>query len=616
MSPPGPALKAAAIPGWAVATLDEQAAAEYLARTLAMALANPDLRLEVKMAIATSTMKEHKLHFASFMQGRGGRIVAAMDKQDRSSFVGVQSAVARVRDLEFYMPVPEHSQKWTGGEDVLVGVGLSEKEAPIAFNSRGERIVLSATVPPETPTLFLVPNETDLSPQIALNRQGRAAVACLPIATESLKAAGARCTAGRSAGFVPTAGSSILLPPSGVSKGIGSDSQVTGLRMTFLRLLDDGEPYQMGDPEIEIHVIAKQSAAASEIHDYQCSGEHAMSSSQPGIRGFEYVFDMNDHFWQNHEPVLLINSSQMEEIQQDEQEGYALTVYEDDNEACAIREDADITLRDLLQNLKMALPTGKVGVKSIPIGPGAWVMIGFALISGAQWLAGGDDLLGIIVDKRETDYYNQYPDNTHVVLEENKHLNGRATIDIISAARLANVSGPTAAYPGYASNFSASATGTSGALTYTFTLTAPDGNGPIVIQSGPASAVSYADWGYQGPYTVGVNVTDSYGSVGASSMQVNIQPPPPPPGFSVSIQGNNPTQAGCATAWLATAQNGSSPYTYSWTINGTPYDSGQGEVLTYTPSEGSFTLGVGATDANGAYTSTATIINVTAGNCT
>lgn len=93
-------------------------------------------------------------------------------------------------------------------------------------------------------------------------------------------------------------------------------------------------------------------------------------------------------------------------------------------------------------------------------------------------------------------------------------------------------------------------------------------------------------------------------------------PPPPPPQYSVYISGNNPAQAGCPTVWVASAQNGTAPYTYSWTINGSPYDSGQNDTVTYTPSEGSFTLGVGVIDANGSYTSTAQIITVTSGNCT
>jgi hypothetical protein len=125
--------------------------------------------------------------------------------------------------------------------------------------------------------------------------------------------------------------------------------------------------------------------------------------------------------------------------------------------------------------------------------------------------------------------------------------------------------------------------------------------------------VSYSNWSYPGPYTIGVNVTDSYGNVGGSSMQVNIPPPPP---FSVYISGDNPAQAGCPTAYVASAQSGVMPYTYAWTINGAPYDSGQNDALTYTPSEGQFTIGVGVTDANGTYTSTAQIINVNSGGGT
>jgi hypothetical protein len=614
LSVPGPTLRSAAIPGYAVPTVDERAAAEYLARTLAMSLARPDLRLEIKMAIATSVMKEHKLHFASFLQGRG-RIVSAMEGQDSSRITTVQSAVARVRELEFYMPVAAHREQWSGDENVLVGVLLLEKDSPIAFNTRGERMVLSPTVPPQTPTLFLVPNETNLSAQIPLNRQGRAAVACQSIASESLEAAATRCT-GRanlplagSVGFVPGVRPSVLTPPSSVSGSFSDDPQIGGLRLEFLRVIDDGEPYALGDPEIEVHIVAKRSRDDGHIHDYQCSGEHAadIAGYQPGVRDQAYVFDQNDHFWNGS--VLLLNKFQMDEIQQDEREGYVIVVYEDDNEACALHEDADMTLADLLNNVKAALPAGKVAVKVSSIGPGTAIAIGAALISIADYLRGGDDELGVLVDKHETSqYFNQYPDNTHVLLKENNVLNGRATIEVVSSGRLANVSGPSSAAPGQSAFFSASSAGTFGSVTYTFTATAPGESDPTVIQNGSSSGLYYSGWNQPGNYVIAVTVSDSYGSVGESSTSVMVN--------SVVISGANPVQVGCPAQYMAQPQYGTAPYTYSWTINGSPYDSGQNEYLTYTPpSEGAFTIGVSTTDANGVRGGTSQVITVTSGNC-
>ena len=49
----------------------EEASAESLARALAIALGDRTLRQSVKAALATSAGNEHKLHFATFMQGRG-----------------------------------------------------------------------------------------------------------------------------------------------------------------------------------------------------------------------------------------------------------------------------------------------------------------------------------------------------------------------------------------------------------------------------------------------------------------------------------------------------------------------------------------------------------------
>lgn len=353
ISTPGPLLNPAATASYAIVTADEQAAAEYLARALALSLSRPDVRLEIKTALATSTVKERKLHLASFLQGRGGKIFAVLGREGSLTVPNFQAAVARVRDLEFYMPEDAHRERWTGDQYLLVAVALSERDAPVAFNTLGERMSLSST-PPDTPTLVLVPTETDFSAQIALNRQRRGAVTCLPVATESLEAAGARCTGtanpkvSPAAAVTPPTARLAKVAPSSPLLNFADDPQIMGLYMQFLRVLDTGEPWWMGDPEIEVHIVAKQSAEGGELRDYQCSGEHAnrLDVLQPGIRDQLYVFDQNNPFWSGS-GVLLANRWQMDEIQRDEREGYLITVWEDDNEACAIREDANVSLQTL-----------------------------------------------------------------------------------------------------------------------------------------------------------------------------------------------------------------------------------------------------------------------------
>jgi hypothetical protein len=94
-------------------------------------------------------------------------------------------------------------------------------------------------------------------------------------------------------------------------------------------------------------------------------------------------------------------------------------------------------------------------------------------------------------------------------------------------------------------------------------------------------------------------------------------PPPPPPFFTVTINGPTEAQVGCAGGWLALASGGVAPYTYSWTVNGTPVDTGGSESLNYTPTTTeTLSLQVMVTDSNGQGTGNGRNVPVTSGNCT
>lgn len=131
-------------------------------RALAMALANSDVRSSVYSAIRASPYREGKLHLRSLLSANGSSLLAAA----RNYEPGLQAALDSLVDVEFYMPVRAHRRAWTGGSNLIVaGVLRDDGRIPMAFDLAGNEVVIhSAQQPPDTPTLAVVPVETNFTP--------------------------------------------------------------------------------------------------------------------------------------------------------------------------------------------------------------------------------------------------------------------------------------------------------------------------------------------------------------------------------------------------------------------------------------------------------------------
>ncbi|HET7041642.1 MAG TPA: hypothetical protein VFI13_06475, partial [Gemmatimonadales bacterium] len=215
---------------------------ERLARRVALALADPDFRAYVRSAIDRSAYVERKLPFSRFAAAEGDRARAAMARADGSTPDAVAADLAAAGDLEFYLPVPAHRAAWHGGPDILVATEVNDHEAPVAFTTTGERVVLDPKTPPSTPVLAVVPQETDFDAP-----QGATQVCDT-------------CYVG-SGGNDPR-------PPSGVSGA-------PALHMTYFNVNKDFEGWLKGDPEYEVHVMAPVSATdTAHYRSIACIGEH------------------------------------------------------------------------------------------------------------------------------------------------------------------------------------------------------------------------------------------------------------------------------------------------------------------------------------------------------
>lgn len=227
-----------------ILAIDEHAAAAQLARAVAMALDDAGLRQRVKQDMRKAPMREHKLHLGNYLHGNGGILLAKMSQQTGRSREALLELLNRVRPLEFYMPVPDHREAWTGGPELLVAWRLDEEEVPAGYTLAGRQVQLDRETPPSIPTLVLVPVETDFS--MPVDREKR---------TRNVDDRG-----GESIGTLieePICPMSMSMCP--VDPGDGGGTYVppppppAGIYFNEMVIYDNNEPWTSGSPEIEVH---------------------------------------------------------------------------------------------------------------------------------------------------------------------------------------------------------------------------------------------------------------------------------------------------------------------------------------------------------------------------
>ncbi|HTO74070.1 MAG TPA: hypothetical protein VMJ30_09625 [Gemmatimonadales bacterium] len=302
--PPDPAV-AIAPPAIGKARLPQM---ERLAKRFALALHDPEFRRYVYRRLNGSPYREHKLPFRRFLGEEGGAGMRAFTagRPEVEDSVGKEAEGASA--LEFYFPVPAHRRSWSGDENILVATAWADRDAPVAFDPRGQRSILSPDRPPDTPVLALVPVEQDFDSPAALAR---------PEATQCVEPC------------VPTSGGT-----DGTSGGTGNPGgpQVApppaGIYLLKSHFTSTFEGWLKGDPEFEFHILG-QTGTTDSLTDYQCAGE-----KQPA----PYYFDQNGTDWSGR--VMLFNALQLSNYKASHpNQAFRIFAVEDDNEACVIRTD-------------------------------------------------------------------------------------------------------------------------------------------------------------------------------------------------------------------------------------------------------------------------------------
>jgi hypothetical protein len=245
---------------------------------VALALNDPGLREQVKNDMRASRFTtEHKLPFRHYLQGPSGAVLfAAMAKKSGRGRPEILSLLDRMPPLEFYMPVRNHRETWTGGRDLLVAGTLDEAGTTlVGYDLTGQPLTLSIGHAPETPTLVLVPVETDFSSPLPTsqfininNQEGKAigtyarGTALFPFRSSILTqsdcdgdTAVIEC-GGESGGGGST---SCPRPPSGTvqRRGVSVEEYIT-----CMRALNDHESWPLGNPEFYLLLGGKYSGGA------------------------------------------------------------------------------------------------------------------------------------------------------------------------------------------------------------------------------------------------------------------------------------------------------------------------------------------------------------------
>ena len=391
---------------------EERIALSAIARLVAEAMDNEPARQEIKRAMRAAPFREHKLELKPFLQSRDGRkLLDRMAAGIPGGETAVFATLARVRPLEFYVPVAKHRETWNGKADVLVASQLDEREPIVAFDESGREVKVDPTVAPDRPTLSIVPVETrfDQPMPISTSRNVRddngeaiGTLEKLEPRSSSLIECGETCRDGGGGGG---SGGTSSIPP--------------GLYLEFSRILDLKEPWVRGDPEIEVHIHGPYlGGPPTYAEDLSCAGEHP-------IVDFRKYFDQNTGFWEGR--ALLFSQEEIAAFFNRYADGFHILFWEDDNQPCTMKLDGN-PLADFVKSASQSF--GSVAFKFVPK-IGSWYLAGAVFVASmfanpGSWMLTNDDFVGLAIPQNE--WSTPYLDNTHVIVLPGNVLNGRANI--------------------------------------------------------------------------------------------------------------------------------------------------------------------------------------------
>jgi hypothetical protein len=333
-----------------VATNAATSARERLAARLAVALADPELRQEFVDRFAASDAPEGKLQFQALARADNQRLVAQLATGSPTGVAEMLADLDAARDLEVYLPVPAHRESWHGDANLLVATIGQDGERPVAFTSTGERRLLSASTPPGTAVIALVPQEHDF---------------------DRPRATFATCASDCG---------------DGGSDGGGGFEPPPGLYLVGTDFDENHESWLKGAPEFEFHVYGE---VAGKPEQLACTGETA---------GRAYQWNADETHWRGS--VALFTAADVTAYTQRNPKAVVrIVAWEDDDKPCVPVSDGAFVVE--LAKMLDQLYKGYTGAKTDPY----WLkgirsaLAAFGLAEAMRnFIHGTDDLIGMGVE--------------------------------------------------------------------------------------------------------------------------------------------------------------------------------------------------------------------------
>nr|MDQ2668712.1 Ig-like domain-containing protein [Gemmatimonadota bacterium] len=318
--------------------------------------------------------------------------------------------------LEIYMPVLAHRGKWTGGNDLIVASQLHEDEVPTGYNLAGARVPLSLKEAPATPTISIVPVETNFTTELSAqafrneNDNGGASIG-------TLRPAGACSTA------------KFGCP----SRSVDPFPVTDGIYLTESHIIDAMEPWPKGMPELELHVHGPQTKENPKYgEDLACIGGDS--------QGMQF-WDQNPNDWTasigNGAPMVYSRAQFNAYQAKFPGEALHFIMWEDDNDWCKVVTDKDMKAY-LIQAAGVAAGAGALVATKTGFSAATWVAAGVGFVvdiikNAGNIIYGNDDTVGALIDLRSTSQASTYPTQTHLVMNGGT-FNGTVKLEFVWAS--------------------------------------------------------------------------------------------------------------------------------------------------------------------------------------